>query len=151
MLRGVGLHWALAREPSYFEISFVDLTGEIGAAEELDCRVERIHSRSPSPTSDLASNLRKEGEGGEEMQGEIDPMPTPAAGATLAREGTYLITYLLTYLLTYLHPCTQVPPSQGREQRRASPYRALIRPAHRPQLTGIGTAPHCHGGCHYVC
>ena len=44
-VKGAGLRKAVAREPSCFEIEFLDAFGAITHAEELDCFVERIALR----------------------------------------------------------------------------------------------------------
>ena len=51
-VRGPGLHSAIAREPSHFEIEFVDAFGQVTHAEDIDCYVELVADEDPaSPKS----------------------------------------------------------------------------------------------------
>ena len=46
MLRGDGLRVCVAREPTVFQMEFVDASGQMAHAEEVDCYVERLRGEA---------------------------------------------------------------------------------------------------------
>ena len=68
-LKGSGLHKAVAREPTAFEIEFVDCFGQVTHAEELDVHVEWVGDPNApvreKPSDDADAGKRPKGKAGE--------------------------------------------------------------------------------------
>ena len=85
-LKGAGLSKAVAREPTAFEVEFIDSFGQVTHAEELDLYVEWVGDTippAPEVTADEA-DVGKKGRGDRASRASYEPVEAPAVEASIA-------------------------------------------------------------------